>query len=303
MQKEHDLLKNIYTAWLKAEHLTFETPKLEHSETSERRENMNEMAGSDLKYNTEEHSGLNGDKTSGFSEAPKRSDSSEAIMRMYKNMEARIEDGKFQRILVLIIVSCALLLDNMLYMVIVPIIPDYLRKVNAWDTRTSYGQKNELKNGAWVNSTYITDTYYEGEDTSLGFLFASKAFIQLIANPVSGTLIDRVGYEVPMVFGLFVMFTSTTIFAFGETYTFLFLARCMQGIGSAFADTAGLGNYLHSNFISRSFFQLAIWILLQVNIIIQNGPSRKNLSLFKICFDNSNNIVVMKFFVNFFNET
>ena len=168
--------------------------------------------------------------------------SSQSLMSMYKNLEARIEDPKFQRLLVLIIVSAALLLDNMLYMVIVPIIPAYLRKNNAWEVKTSYSHKSEFKNGQWFNSTYATDTYYEGEDTSLGFLFASKAFIQLISNPVSGTLIDRVGYEFPMVFGLFVMFVSTTIFAFGETYLFLFLARCMQGIGSAFADTAGLGN-------------------------------------------------------------
>ena len=187
--------------------------------------------------NSEEHSGPS-------VEAPRCSESCGALMQMFNSMKARIEDAKFQRILILIIVSGVLLLDNMLYLIIVPILPDYLRKVNAWEIRTSYGQKSEFKNGEWKNWTYITDTYYEGEDTRLGFLFASKTFIQLIASPVSGTLIDRVGCEIPMVFGLFVMFTITTIFAFGETYMFFFLARCMQGIGSAFADTAGLGKYL-----------------------------------------------------------
>lgn len=39
----------------------------------------------------------------------------------------KLQEPKAQRKLVLVIVSIALLLDNMLYMVIVPIIPDYLR--------------------------------------------------------------------------------------------------------------------------------------------------------------------------------
>jgi len=40
---------------------------------------------------------------------------------------AKLQEPHSQRKLVLVIVSIALLLDNMLYMVIVPIIPDYLR--------------------------------------------------------------------------------------------------------------------------------------------------------------------------------
>jgi DHA1 family vesicular acetylcholine transporter-like MFS transporter 3 len=38
-----------------------------------------------------------------------------------------------QKKLVLIVVSIALLLDNMLYMVIVPIIPRYLREIHAYE--------------------------------------------------------------------------------------------------------------------------------------------------------------------------
>ena len=46
----------------------------------------------------------------------------------------KLQEPKAQRKLVLVTVSIALLLDNMLYMVIVPIIPDYLRFINAWET-------------------------------------------------------------------------------------------------------------------------------------------------------------------------
>lgn len=53
-------------------------------------------------------------------------------------------------------------------------------------------------------------------------------------------IIDRVGYELPMIIGLIVMFSSTAIFALGRSYGVLFFARSLQGFGSAFADTSGL---------------------------------------------------------------
>ena len=61
------------------------------------------------------------------------------IVTKYEDFYNRLQDQNSQRKLVLVIVSIALLLDNMLYMVIVPIIPDYLRKINAWDTHTEGG--------------------------------------------------------------------------------------------------------------------------------------------------------------------
>ena len=33
------------------------------------------------------------------------------------------------------------------------------------------------------------------EDISIGILFASKAIVQLVANTVTGSFIDRIGYE------------------------------------------------------------------------------------------------------------
>uniref|UniRef100_A0A8B9SDH9 Solute carrier family 18 member A3 n=1 Tax=Apteryx owenii TaxID=8824 RepID=A0A8B9SDH9_APTOW len=77
-------------------------------------------------------------------------------------------------------------------------------------------------------------------DVQIGVLFASKAILQLLVNPLSGTFIDRVGYDVPLLIGLAVMFLSTATFAFAENYATLFAARSLQGLGSAFADTAGI---------------------------------------------------------------
>ncbi|CAG9766804.1 unnamed protein product [Ceutorhynchus assimilis] len=145
----------------------------------------------------------------------------------------KLQEPNAQRKLVLVIVSIALLLDNMLYMVIVPIIPDYLRYIGAY-------QDDPIPE----NSTLPPGTPFKhdhhGQDSATGILFASKAIVQLMVNPFSGALIDRIGYDIPMMVGLCIMFLSTAVFACGRSYGLLFFARSLQGVGSAFADTSGL---------------------------------------------------------------
>lgn len=141
---------------------------------------------------------------------------------------AKLQEPKSQRKLILVIVSIALLLDNMLYMVIVPIIPDYLKYIGAFSDEP---ETNSTVNGA---------STHHGQDSATGILFASKAIVQLMVNPFSGALIDRIGYDIPMMIGLTIMFLSTAVFACGRSYGVLFFARSLQGVGSAFADTAGL---------------------------------------------------------------
>lgn len=163
------------------------------------------------------------------------------IMFKERTME-KVEQPDCQRKLIMLIVCTALLLDNMLYMVIVPIIPDYLRSIGAWSTYTE-NAKWVRQNGSHGRVKWQQvggQTVYEGEDSAVGLLFASKAIVQLIANPFSGAIADRIGYEIPMMFGLIVMFLSTMVFACGQTYSVLFLARSLQGVGSAFADTPGI---------------------------------------------------------------
>ncbi|XP_060603884.1 vesicular acetylcholine transporter-like isoform X2 [Ruditapes philippinarum] len=187
----------------------------------------------------------------------------------------KVNDPIHQRRLVLVIVCIALLLDNMLYMVIVPIIPEYLTNLRQQDQDTVSNQQQI--NWTAYNLTYFNSTMYplnytgstpappqhrhwnktwkkiflidvpappvnygnEGQ-LSIGVLFASKAILQLLVNPFTGAFIDRVGYDLPMMIGLSIMFMSTTVFAFGKSYGVLFFARSLQGIGSAFADTSGL---------------------------------------------------------------
>lgn len=150
---------------------------------------------------------------------------------------ARLQEPRAQRKLILVIVSIALLLDNMLYMVIVPIIPDYLRYIGAYtddDVIVPVSGNSTASPNAPVKHSH------HGQDSATGILFASKAIIQLMVNPFSGALIDRIGYDMPMMIGLTIMFLSTAVFACGRSYGLLFFARSLQGVGSAFADTSGL---------------------------------------------------------------
>ncbi|KAK7508697.1 hypothetical protein BaRGS_00000263 [Batillaria attramentaria] len=79
------------------------------------------------------------------------------------------------------------------------------------------------------------------EDVRVGILFASKAIVQLLANPFIGPITNRIGYTIPMFTGFVVMMISTIIFAFGESYSVLFVARSVQGIGSSCSSVAGMG--------------------------------------------------------------
>ncbi|KAI4889063.1 hypothetical protein NFI96_002035 [Prochilodus magdalenae] len=147
-----------------------------------------------------------------------------------------MRDPKRQRTVILVIVCVALLLDNMLYMVIVPIIPDYLAGLESEAEAEAKAQTQARANGTGVGPTAAPVNL----DVKIGVLFASKAILQLAVNPLSGPFIDRVGYDVPLLIGLTVMFLSTCVFAFAESYGTLFAARSLQGLGSAFADTSGI---------------------------------------------------------------
>ncbi|XP_054608941.1 probable vesicular acetylcholine transporter-B [Dunckerocampus dactyliophorus] len=155
-----------------------------------------------------------------------------------KQLGTAMRDPHQQRRIILVIVCVALLLDNMLYMVIVPIIPDYLADLESEQAEHVHVVLHP--NSTVGNSSSQDASNRNNLDIQIGVLFASKAILQLLVNPLSGTFIDRVGYDIPLLIGLTVMFLSTCIFAFGENYATLFAARSLQGLGSAFADTSGI---------------------------------------------------------------
>ncbi|MGH0123921.1 UNVERIFIED_CONTAM: hypothetical protein FKN15_015447 [Acipenser sinensis] len=200
-----------------------------------------------------------------------------------------LREGRQSRRLILLIVFVALLLDNMLLTVVVPIIPSYLYTAdhkaspvknqtaspgpdtvpssNTFQNIFSYydnstrlpGNTTEETSQRAARVSYTTttspvtnateapsdcpkkDKRLLNENVKVGLLFASKATVQLITNPFIGPLTNRIGYQVPMFAGFCIMFLSTVMFAFSESYTLLFLARSLQGIGSSCSSVAGMG--------------------------------------------------------------
>lgn len=104
------------------------------------------------------------------------------------------------------------------------------------------------------------------ENVHVGLMFGSKALVQLLVNPWIGPLTNRwafngsignkvvfrIGYTMPMFGGFVIMFCSTILFAFGDSYFTLWLARALQGVGSACTSTSGwLYNYCRINIVMK----------------------------------------------------
>uniref|UniRef100_A0A8C1XAN0 Solute carrier family 18 member 2 n=1 Tax=Cyprinus carpio TaxID=7962 RepID=A0A8C1XAN0_CYPCA len=192
-----------------------------------------------------------------------------------------LREEKQSRRLILLIVFIALLLDNMLLTVVVPIIPSYLYSVDdeAAQSVQNHSMSPLSPSGTFQsivslydNTTRLTglspqmstaspmtpaptsvtppqnksdcpkaDDQLLNENVKVGLLFASKATVQLITNPFIGPLTNRIGYQIPMFAGFCIMFVSTLMFAFSSSYTLLFLARSLQGVGSSCSSVAGMG--------------------------------------------------------------
>ncbi|XP_054259114.1 synaptic vesicular amine transporter [Macrosteles quadrilineatus] len=170
------------------------------------------------------------------------------------------------RRLVLFIVAIALLLDNMLLTTVVPIIPEFLYDIRHPNesklsesleegvaptlapgvtlSPLSLNSSDNPMDNATLRQELMRQHRHKDlieETVAVGIMFASKAFVQLLANPIVGPLTHRIGYSIPMFTGFLIMFLSTIIFAFGRSYTVLFVARALQGIGSSCSSVSGMG--------------------------------------------------------------
>ncbi|XP_076598674.1 synaptic vesicular amine transporter [Chaetodon auriga] len=197
------------------------------------------------------------------------------------NLLTWLRDERQSRKLILFIVFVALLLDNMLLTVVVPIIPSYLYSLDQSkdvllknNTLSDQGSRGafhsivslydnsvrSMGSNTTARSTDLVPTAptamelpqnssdcpqstntLVSENVKVGMLFASKATVQLITNPFIGPLTNRIGYQLPIFAGFCIMFVSTIMFAFSSSYTLLFLARSLQGVGSSCSSVAGMG--------------------------------------------------------------
>uniref|UniRef100_A0A672HQW7 Solute carrier family 18 member 2 n=1 Tax=Salarias fasciatus TaxID=181472 RepID=A0A672HQW7_SALFA len=201
-------------------------------------------------------------------------------LRRFRLLQWLREERQSRR-LILFIVFVALLLDNMLLTVVVPIIPSYLYNL---DESADVALKNDSQSGqsapgsfhsivslydnsvrlSGANSTVRSvervpptaaapaglqnssdcphsSSTLVNENVKVGMLFASKATVQLLTNPFIGPLTNRIGYQMPIFVGFCIMFLSTIMFAFSSSYALLFVARSLQGVGSSCSSVAGMG--------------------------------------------------------------
>uniref|UniRef100_A0A8C6TUN2 Solute carrier family 18 member A2 n=1 Tax=Neogobius melanostomus TaxID=47308 RepID=A0A8C6TUN2_9GOBI len=180
------------------------------------------------------------------------------------------------RRLILFIVFVALLLDNMLMTVVVPIIPKFLYEQDMAEAPTQNGSVSAsfhsivslYNNSVNMSSTAAvspvsspvttvstvtspgpgnssdcptSESSQVNENVKVGMLLASKSIVQLLTNLFIGPLTNRVGYQIPMFIGFCIMFLSTIMFAFSSSYILLVIARSLQGVGTSCSSVAGMG--------------------------------------------------------------
>ncbi|XP_044138704.1 chromaffin granule amine transporter-like isoform X1 [Bufo gargarizans] len=184
-----------------------------------------------------------------------------------------LKEKRGSKEVVLVVVFVALLVDNMLFTVVVPIIPSFLYgKEHTGNTSVNLIASSSVSrapfdsiHSLYDNATILSDqSNYQGidnktqeapinsscnmetsvlqqENVQVGLLFASKAIVQLLVNPIVGLITNRIGFDIPLFLGFIILFLSTLIFAFANSYWLMLFARSLQGVGSSLSSVAGLG--------------------------------------------------------------
>uniref|UniRef100_A0A5S6QNW6 MFS domain-containing protein n=1 Tax=Trichuris muris TaxID=70415 RepID=A0A5S6QNW6_TRIMR len=135
---------------------------------------------------------------------------------------------------------------NLFPYTLVPIMPNYLFQLEkkSFNVQVLNGTTHRRMEKYKVNPANASDWEHlvlTEQNVRVGLMFGSKAIVQMLANPCVSQVIKKIGYTIPMFSGFVIMFLATTVFAFGKTYSVLFFARTLQGVGSACTSTAGMG--------------------------------------------------------------
>ncbi|NP_001079414.1 solute carrier family 18 member A1 S homeolog isoform X2 [Xenopus laevis] len=171
---------------------------------------------------------------------------------------------------ILFVIAVAMFVDCILFTIIAPIAPALLYEteyrngnttfknssshypVSSYDSfsNLSHSERNgpyhdQISNKSHSKECYEGKDYLNEENVRVGLLLAIKAFLQLLVNPIVGKLINRTGYDVPMFCGFIIVFISTLLFAFANSYALLCVARGLQGIGSSFTMVPAMGMLAH----------------------------------------------------------
>ncbi|NXR76841.1 VMAT1 protein, partial [Pycnonotus jocosus] len=180
--------------------------------------------------------------------------------------------GRASPRLVLVVVFVALLLDNILLTVVVPIVPTFLYTTEYEAANSSGSPALPEPSPAAPRAPPFSSVFSYFDNTAVPMLFDTSnhrinkhktnkhlkspssplctdkmlipgflSLLQALSCAGVGWGAELIGYHIPMFLGFTIMFLSTVMFAFSGTYTLLFIARALQGVGSAFSSVAGLG--------------------------------------------------------------
>lgn len=92
------------------------------------------------------------------------------------------------------------------------------------------------------------DAIFEMENGSVGLLLAVKAFVQLFVNPIVGNQSGKFGHKSIIFFGTISLLIAALIFAMGESFLMLFIARAIEGVGSSCINVCGMSLIAHVRF-------------------------------------------------------
>ncbi|CAH1225548.1 SLC18A2 [Branchiostoma lanceolatum] len=181
---------------------------------------------------------------------------------MFHDSRASFNSFRKSKVLVVFVTILAVFGDTLLDTVVDPIMPDYLYRLkhpnSTGDVITHYVPNEQLTTSGNIRTT---ESCNEGatcppavntsklellqraeelkeQSVRVGVLYATKATVALITNPIAGYLTDRFGTNVPLYIGLVVVFSSTVAYAFSTSYAALFASRAVQGLGSSFSNVA-----------------------------------------------------------------
>lgn len=114
-----------------------------------------------------------------------------------------------QKNIALAIVTLAIFVDILIYSLIIPLLPQFVRKLSL-------------------------------SENTANLLYGSYAWGGLLILPLAGWASDRFGRRKPMIWGLIGLLLSTFLFMWSDSIAWLVVARILQGISAIFNWTAGL---------------------------------------------------------------
>ncbi|XP_018108991.1 chromaffin granule amine transporter isoform X3 [Xenopus laevis] len=175
---------------------------------------------------------------------------------------------------ILFVIAVAMFVDCIQFTIIAPIAPALLYEieyrngnttfknssghypVSSYDALSNVSHVDNSKNAPYHDQIfneshrnhsecYKGKDFLNDENVRVGLLLAINAFVQLLTNPIVGKLINRTGYDAPMFCGFIIVFISSLMFAFANSYVLLCVARGLQGVGSAFTMVPAMGMLAH----------------------------------------------------------